>query len=128
MPLASMLQAAAPKAKKVGGPRKAAATNAVACPRPLHPKLAQRSYLPEFVKTAAEVVLGGSQLETLITGRGLHANTTRVISVGTACSGSELYMLSLPLLANVLKDKTGREVIFQHEWGCELNPQNRAWV
>ena len=98
-----------------------------ACPRPLHPELAQRRWLPSFASSMASA-LGGAAIQRLAMGLGLEANTTRVITVGTVCSGSELYMLSLEPVATILSALTGCIVSFQHKWSCEKNPRKRDWI
>ena len=107
--------------------RVAQATHAVACPQPLHPKLAQRRLLPAALQTATGAV-SDDVLAGLSAAWDLRAGTSRVINVGTACSGSELYMLSLPPLAERLTALTGCQVSFRHVWACELKPRKRAWI
>ena len=101
----------------------------VACPRPpLHPKLQQRKYLPTFVEKAVATAFGDKKLAALVSAWDLQPNTRRVITIGTACSGSELYMLSMDPLANALSEQTGCQVSFRHEWACELNIKKRDWI
>jgi site-specific DNA-cytosine methylase len=99
----------------------------VACPQPLHPKLAQRRPLPDVVRGCLDA-LSSNELESLASAWGLRAGTHRVITIGTGCSGSELYLLSLQHLAAGLTALTGCDVSFQHVWACELSPRKRDWI
>ena len=103
------------------------ALQSVACSRPLHPKLAQRSFLPDYIENAT-AALPDNRLEQLAKSWGLQPGIDRVVTVGTVCSGSELYMLSLEPLAKVLSATIGCRVSFRHMWACELNPKKRAWI
>lgn len=107
--------------------RVAQATRAVACPQPLHPKLAQRRLLPAALQKASGAV-SDDEVRCLAAAWDLRAGTSRVITVGTACSGSELYMLSLTPLAERLTALTGCQLSFRHVWSCELKPRKRAWI
>lgn len=102
----------------------------VACPRPLHPALQQRMFLPGFVTSAVATLLmeRAGILAQLQYAWDLRSGTTRVITVGTACSGSELYMLTLDPLAEALSGHTGCHISFRHVWACELNEKKRAWI
>ena len=95
--------------------------------QPLYPKLAQRRLLPGFIHEATSS-LGSVEITRLAKAWGLRAGTTHVITVGTLCSGSELYMLSLKPLAEVLTALTGCTMSFRHAWACELNPRKRALI
>ena len=50
------------------------------------------------------------------------------LTIGTACSGSEFYLTALPLIAQELSKRIGRQVQFDHRWSCELEPQKRQWI
>ena len=85
--------------------------SSAACPHPLHPKLAQRRLLPEVVLAASRAI-GYAELKRLAAAWDLRAGASKVITVGTACSGSELYLLSLQPLAARLLALTGCNVSF----------------
>ena len=99
----------------------------VACPQPLHPKLAQRRLLPEVVLSASST-MSDACVKSLAAAWGLHAGTSKVITFGTACSGSELYTLCLAPLADRLSALTGCNVSFHHVWACELSARKRDWI
>jgi len=136
MPASAMFPApdAPRKSRKLQAPDAPHNVDMAACPltmpclRPLHPKLAQRSYLPSFVQNAAATLLGGSTLDDPTSAWDLREGTTRTITIGTTCSGSELYMLSVPLLAKALSDLTRCQVSFEHVWACELNNKKQDWI
>ena len=102
-------------------------TSSVACPQPLHPKLAQRRLLPEVV-FAASKAMSDDDVKRLAATWDLVPGASNVITIGTACSGSELYTLSLQPLAARLSALTGCTVSFKHVWACELSPRKRDWI
>ena len=50
------------------------------------------------------------------------------IKVGTACSGSEIYLTAMPLLAAEIATRLRRPVHFDHRWSCELDANKRQWI
>ncbi len=94
---------------------------------PLHPEMRQRRRLPGFIDKAVSSV-GDATLRHIAEAWDMQAGTTRVITVGTMCSGSELYMLSLTPLASALSGATGCEVSFEHVWACEKKLAKRKWI
>lgn len=50
------------------------------------------------------------------------------IVFGTACSGSEMYLVALPALALHLGRALGRPVRFTHAWSCEVVKAKREWI
>ncbi len=93
---------------------------------PLPAQLATRCHLPDFVQRAASEV----DLARISRNLGLleAASTRRVVTIGTFCSGSEMYMTCLPHLQRVIAEGTGKEVTFQHLWSCECSRRKREWI
>ena len=50
------------------------------------------------------------------------------ISIGTMCSGSEMYITSLPELQAVIRAAAGIEVYLDHAWSCEWVRWKREWI
>ena len=100
----------------------------VACPsRPLPPDIRERRLLPSFVENAV-AQLAGDVNEHLKKGWGMAPGAAVEISVGTCCSGSELYMMSMAPLSAALSAKTGAAISFKHLWSCEKHPAKREWI
>ncbi len=50
------------------------------------------------------------------------------ITIGTACSGSEVYLAALPWLEKALGRVIGRPIRFVHKWSCEADMAKRRWI
>ena len=50
------------------------------------------------------------------------------LTLGTACSGSELYLTALPHLEREISSRLGRSFRFEHRWSCEIDPTKRQWI
>ena len=93
---------------------------------PLSQELRDRRTLPSFVK-AAVASLPDEVIQRMC------ANLRRtdepmVVTIGTCCSGSEMYLTSLPLLAAELTKAVGTPVRFEHRWSCESVKAKREWI
>jgi len=51
-----------------------------------------------------------------------------VLTLGTACSGSEFYLTALPWLAQELELVLGRSFRFKHLWSCEIVAEKQQWI
>ena len=96
-------------------------------PRPARhgdlPPDVQHRRLPRFVRGSVEA-LTDNMLQAIAQGLPEDGKLT----FGTACSGSEFYLTSLPLVASCLSEKLGRPITFVHKWSCEIDPAKRQWI
>ena len=98
--------------------------------RPLSEAMLSRRLLPAFVQDAVGS-LEQSMIDRLthnILSPSVPAGTATVITIGTMCSGSEMYLASLPHLEQMLSKATGNQVVFKHLWSCEFNRAKREWI
>ena len=86
-----------------------------------------RNFLPDFVARAAASVPRHAwhAIAKHLSKKGKGPIT---ITLGTACSGSEIYLTALPFLEKELSQRLGRDIRFVHKWSCELDPQKRQWI
>ena len=93
--------------------------------------------LPAFVAQAAAATNMEAVAESLKNFCALQAPmaqlaaTSRLplkISIGTLCSGSEMYLTSLPELQGAIRATTGLEVCLDHAWSCEFVRWKREWI
>ena len=93
--------------------------------------------LPAFVATAAGAVnmeavaaslTGFCKLQSPLVSLLDAGSGPLEISVGTLCSGSEMYISSLPELQRAIRAGTGTEVRFRHAWSCEVARWKREWI
>ena len=96
------------------------------CTQPDIPSSFRQRLLPAFVQCAVSSLNAAAR-------RALRSSfpigpEPVVLTVGTACSGSELYLTALPLLQRELGRLLGKGVRFVHMWSCEKHPAKRAWI
>lgn len=51
-----------------------------------------------------------------------------VLTIGTACSGSEFYLTALPAIAGEISRRLGFDLRFDHRWSCEYDARKRQWI
>ena len=93
--------------------------------------------LPRFVAQAAEATNMEAVVESLKNFCAIQMPMAQLeptsrrplkISIGTMCSGSEMYITSLPELQAVIRAAAGIEVYLDHAWSCEWVRWKREWI
>ena len=93
--------------------------------------------LPEFITQAAQATDMQAIAESLknlvalqmpLAKLGSDSGRSLKISIGTLCSGSEMYLTSLPELEGAIRSASGLGISFRHAWSCEFVRWKREWI
>ena len=87
----------------------------------------QAQHLPRYVARAAASV-PEHLWQAILRNVAKSPSGPITMTVGTACSGSELYLTALPALQSEISRRLGREFRFDHRWSCEISPRKRQWI
>ena len=129
-PLAQLAEPAAPRSKQ---PRP---LNSLPRGSPEHNYLETRR-LPAFVAKAAGATDMEAVAESLKNFAAIQAPLAELgsargrgikITIGTLCSGSEMYLTSFAELQGAIRAATGVEVCLDHAWSCEFVRWKREWI